>query len=90
VHFQERLAAYTRRVGASARYHATITWAYLVLLNEELTLRSPPGESFDALTARRPDLLDTRDGALARHYTRAELEHPDARRVFRLPARGDR
>jgi hypothetical protein len=86
VRFREQLLRYVRRAGAAAKYHETITWAYLVLLNEELRLRSRPGESFDDMLARRPDLLDHASGALARRYTRAELDHPDARRVFLLPA----
>jgi len=83
--FRERLLAYVQRVGAAAKYHETITWAYLVLLNEEMSLRSAPSESFDEMLSRRPDLLDHRGGALARCYTREQLDHPDAGRVFMLP-----
>ena len=85
--FCERLQAYVTSVGASAKYHETITWAYLVLMNEELTLRSQPDEHFDAMIARRPDLLDHRNGALAQVYDERELESPEARRVFVLPRR---
>jgi hypothetical protein len=72
-------------VGAESKYHETITWAYLALLNEELSLRSPPEESFDTMIQRRPDLLDHRNGAIARCYRKAQLDSPDARRVFLLP-----
>ena len=85
VRFSERLKAYVAQVGAAAKYHETITWGYLVLMNEEMTLQSTPGESFDAMVARRPDLLDHRSGALARCYTKAQLEDPNARQVFMLP-----
>lgn len=84
--FRERLKAYVTHVGATGKYHETITWAYIVLMNEEMTLRSAPEESFDAMVLRRPDLLDHRNGAIARCYSRAELDHPDARKVFMLPA----
>lgn len=83
--FSGRLKTYVEHVGAKAKYHETITWAYLVLMNEERVLRSRPDETFDEMTARRPDLLDHRGGALARIYSGAQLDHPDARRVFRLP-----
>ena len=83
--FSERLKAYVARVGAAAKYHETITWGYLVLLNEEMTLRSTRAESFDAMVARRPDLLDHRSGALSRCYTKAQLDDPQTRRVFMLP-----
>ena len=85
LHFRKHLKAYVAKVGAEGKYHETITWAYLVLLNEELSLRSPPGESFDAMIERRPDLLDHRNGAIARCYSKSQLDSPDARRVFLLP-----
>jgi hypothetical protein len=85
--FAGRLRAYVEHVGAAAKYHETITWAYLVLMNEERTLRSPPGETFDAMIARRPDLLDHRTGALSEVYDRTRLESVEARSVFLLPRR---
>ncbi len=84
--FRQHLQNYVARVGAQGKYHETITWAYLVLLNEELCLRSPAGESFDAMIQRRPDLLDHRNGPIARCYSKAQLDSPEARRVFMLPA----
>lgn len=85
LHFRQHLRAYIAKVGAEGKYHETLTWAYLVLLNEELSLRSPPGESFDTMIQRRPDLLDHRNGAIARCYDKSQLDSPDARRVFLLP-----
>lgn len=85
LHFRRHLKAYVVAVGAQDKYHETITWAYLALLNEEMSLRSAPGESFDAMIERRPDLLDHRNGAIARSYSKAQLDVPDARRVFLLP-----
>jgi hypothetical protein len=83
--FVEHLKRYVEHVGAAGKFHETITWAYLVLMNEEMTLRSAQGECFDAVAERRPDLLDHRNGALSRVYSRSQLDHPDARRVFMLP-----
>jgi len=85
LHFRRHLRAYVAKVGAEGKYHETITWAYLALLNEELSLRSPRGESFDTMIQRRPDLLDHRNGAIACCYRKAQLDSPDARRVFLLP-----
>jgi hypothetical protein len=85
LHFRRHLKAYVAAVGAQGKYHETITWAYLALLNEEMSLRSAPGESFDTMIERRPDLLDHRNGAIARSYSKAQLDVPDARRVFLLP-----
>lgn len=85
VSFIERLKAYVEHVGAAGKYHETVTWAYLVLLNEERVLRSKPGEAFDSMTRRRPDLLDHRGGAIARLYSKEQLASAEARRVFVLP-----
>jgi hypothetical protein len=84
--FRRHLQHYVAKVGAEGKYHETITWAYLVLLNEELCLRSPAGESFDAMIQRRPELLDHRNGPIARSYRKSQLDSPEARRVFMLPA----
>lgn len=73
-------------LSAPGKYHETITWAYLVLLNEEMSLRSAPDESFDAMLQRRSELLEHRNGAIARGYSKAQLDVPAARRVFLLPA----
>lgn len=86
--FCARLKEYVQAVGAAGKYHETITWAYLVLLNEELTQRAAPGEHFDSMIARRPDLLDHRQGALMRYYTAQQLETEVARNTFVLPDRG--
>jgi hypothetical protein len=87
VRFRERLKAYVAAGGANAKFHETITWAYLILLNEEMTLRSSPGESFDSMIQRRADLLDHRSGALAGCYPREQLDSDPARRVLMLPRR---
>jgi hypothetical protein len=88
LNFRRRLKAYVTKVGAEGKYHETTTWAYLVLLNEERVLRAPPGEVFDAMIQRRPDLLDHRGGAISRCYSKAQLDLPEARRVFLLPDGG--
>jgi hypothetical protein len=83
--FRKHFRRYVREVGATGKYHETITWAYLVLMSEEMMLRSSPEESFDSMIERRPDLLDHRHGALSRCYPRSQLDSPEARSVFMLP-----
>jgi hypothetical protein len=87
VKFREQLLRYIESVGAHGKYHETITWAYIVLLNEQLSLGGDPSETFDELVARRPDLLDHRNGAIAACYTPEALASPAARRTFILPRR---
>jgi N-formylglutamate deformylase len=87
---EEALARYVRHLkrlaaalGAPDKYHATMTWAYLVLLHE--AMQESPGASFDALVREHPALLD-KDRLLA-HYDRRELDSARARRHFLLPRR---
>jgi hypothetical protein len=89
---EEALARYVRHLrqltdtcGVPQKFHATMTWAYVVLLHDALD-RSPGG-SFDDFLARNPALLDHRAGALYAHYDHAELDAEDARRRFVLPRR---
>lgn len=84
--FRHHLQRYVTSVGAEDKYHETITWAYLVLLNEERCLRAAPGESFETMILRRPDLLDHRNGPIMRRYGKSQLDSPEARTVFMLPA----
>jgi len=85
VRFVETLRAYVAHHGVPQKYHETMTWAYVVLLNEELCLRAPAGETFEQLMLRRPDLLSHRNGPLFRYYSAAQLDGEEARRVFVLP-----
>ena len=89
VEFQKRLRAYVTAVGAAAKYHETVTWAYMILMNEEMQLRALPDEGFDSMIQRRPDLLDHRAGALVACYPRGQLDAADSRRVFMLPRHGN-
>lgn len=89
---EEALARYVshlRRLaialGTPAKFHATMTWAYMVLLHEAMD-RSP-GSSFDDLLADNRTLLDRDKGALYAHYDRAQLDSEEARRRFVLPRR---
>jgi hypothetical protein len=82
VHHLRRLAA---ALGAPQKFHATMTWAYVVLLDG--AMRRSPGAAFDDLLAENPALVDHRRGALYDHYDRAELDSEEARLRFVLPRR---
>jgi hypothetical protein len=73
-------------LGVPDKFHATITWAYVVLLREAMD-RSP-GASFEDVVGEHSALLDHGAGVLYRYYDRALLESEDARRRFVLPRRG--
>lgn len=72
--------------GAAAKYHETLTWAYLALIAERMHGRGYA--SSRELLADHPDLLDHRGGALAQVYdVEAITRSPLAREVFVLPRR---
>jgi hypothetical protein len=83
--FRTLLQRFAGAHGVAEKYHETITWAYLAIIWERM--QRGYASSFD-LIAEHPDLLDARDGALARHYDVAELlASPHARTCFVLPRR---
>jgi hypothetical protein len=89
---EEALARYVghlRRLtivlGVPEKFHATMTWAYVVLIADAMD--RAPGATFDALLAENSELLDHRAGALYAYYDREELDAADARRRFVLPRR---
>ncbi|HEU4532564.1 MAG TPA: hypothetical protein VFS00_00555 [Polyangiaceae bacterium] len=85
--FGRHLRRYARALGAEGKYHETITWAYLVLINERLQA-APAGEGFEGFLARCPELADPKGGLLGRYYDPAQLASPAARRAFVLPRAG--
>ena len=69
---------------AAAKYHVTITKAWMRLVQAALTV-SPPadGDRFDAWIPSAPELLDP--GRLRRHYSDARLTSDEARATFLEP-----
>lgn len=89
---EEALARYVQHLrklaaalGVPDKFHATVTWAYVVLLHA--AMRRSPGATFDGLLAENPALLDHRGGALYAYYDREQLDSDEARRCFVLPRR---
>jgi hypothetical protein len=89
---EEALARYVRylrelatALGVPGKFHATITWGYVVLLHA--AIERAPDVTFDELLALNPSLADHRSGALYAFYNREELASDEARRRFVLPRR---
>lgn len=85
--FRAALQRFAAHIGAAAKYHETLTWAYLALIAEHMH-----GNAYASsleLIAAHPDLLDHRGGAIARYYDVAAITaSPVARAVFVLPRPG--
>lgn len=81
--FDAALRRLTEKLGATGKYHATITWLFLVLISE----RAEDGEDWPAFRARSSDLIGDGRSALERYYSDERLFSDRARRQFILPDR---
>jgi hypothetical protein len=84
--FSEALRRYTAFLGKPGRYHETITWAYLLLLNERMR-HSELATSWEQFTAANSDLFDWKNSILLKYYRPETLRSDLARRVFLMPDR---
>jgi hypothetical protein len=87
--FRRALLGYATSLGATSKYHETITWVYLALVREAMDGRSD--DDANAFLAANPALLDhgaSGGGALATVLdVKAVLADPLARRILVLPRR---
>ena len=74
--------------GAPQLYHATITWAYLLLIHERQQLCH--AEQWPDFAAAHRDLLTWKPSILDDYYTPATLWSEFARQTFVMPDRGIR
>ena len=84
--FSAALHRFALSKGKPQLYHATITWAYLLLIGERIA-RSGRSESWEEFAARNADLLVWKGGILERFYSRAALDSDLARQTFVFPDR---
>jgi hypothetical protein len=73
--------------GVPQLYHATITWAYLVAINDRMHREGAP-DSWDAFAAANDDLFAWKPSFLDTMYNPETLASAHAKRVFVLPDRG--
>lgn len=92
--FINDLRRFVKKKGAESKYHETITWAYLLLINERLGNRNQEcdqerhqEDSWQEFQARNPDLFTWRPSILESYYRPETLASETARRVFVLPDR---
>jgi hypothetical protein len=84
--FSEALKRFAAAKGKTRLYHETITWAYVLLINERVQ-RSGRRLDWDAFALANPDLLTWRPSVLDRYYTSETLGSELSRQVFVLPDR---
>ena len=78
--FVASLQRYAGSLGASAKYHETITFAFLFLIHERM--RREEHASFDAFAEANADLFAD---VLERYYSKETLSSEIARTTFILP-----
>jgi hypothetical protein len=83
--FSAALKRFAVTKGRPQLYHATITWAYLLLINERLMRQSTA--SWDAFAAANADLLSWKPSLLDQYYTPELLWSDLARTSFVMPDR---
>ena len=87
VRFRSALRRFAAANGVPERYHETVTWAYLALINERAH-GSAFASSADFLHGH-PELLDGKAGVFARYYDLGAITRSArAREVFLLPDPG--
>lgn len=83
--FTADLQRFAEARGAPALYHATITWAYLLLVHERV--QAGKAGTWEAFAEAHPDLLSWKPSVLDRYYHEATLWSERARRWFVMPDR---
>ena len=81
--FPADLRRFAEAKGVPGLYHATITWAYLALVDERM--RARPGDGWEEFAAAHPDLFTWKPGVLDRLYSPERLWSQAARDGFVLP-----
>jgi hypothetical protein len=82
--FAAGLKRFAGSFGKANRYHETITWAYLLLINERLE-RGGRRASWSQFAAANGDLFDWQDSLLNRYYRKETLTSELARHIFVFP-----
>jgi len=83
--FKAALQRFAAAHGATAKYHETITVAYMCLIADRL--KDAPELAWQDFAERNSDLLARSPSILARHYTEETLQSHEAKREFVHPDR---
>ena len=82
--FCASLRRFAAAQGKPERYHETITWAYLLLINER-DARAGRAQDWDEFADANADLLDWENSVLKVYYREETLSSEAARKIFLLP-----
>jgi len=82
--FDEAIHKLVIKLGAEDKYHATITWLFLLIIGE----RVEPDETWQVFTSKNADLITDGHAVLSRYYDDKTLYSERARDRFILPTIG--
>ena len=82
--FDAALRRLTAKLGIAGKYHATITWFFLLLIAERRS--EDPGSDWQRFRQQNADLIEDK-GILQLYYSRQVLASDRARQSFVLPDR---
>jgi hypothetical protein len=80
VRFRTSLQRYAGSLGAGAKYHETVTFAFLFLIHERM--QRAHATTFEEFAEANADLFEN---ILSRYYTAETLRSDLARRIFVMP-----
>jgi hypothetical protein len=81
-----RLQAFAEHHGATDLYHETITFAFVLIINDRLS-SDPPETTWSEFQQRNPDIFQGAKHTLGRYYTEERLASSQARAHFLMPDR---
>ncbi|WPZ34229.1 hypothetical protein T8K17_23730 [Thalassobaculum sp. OXR-137] len=84
--YASSLRAFAGHVGKPGLFHETITYAFLMVINERIA-DGPDAESWEDFQARNPDVMAGVTAALGRYYSDERLGSDRARAGFVMPDR---
>ena len=81
--FSNALKRFAVAKGAHGLYHETITWAFLLIINERQVRQ--PASTWDDFARAHADLLLWKPSILDRYYSKALLSSDLAKRTYLMP-----
>ncbi len=81
--FSKSLSEFATANGAPDKYHTTITWSYIFLINERL--QDAAKTNWETFQQKNPDLFARKLGALNRYYQNDTLHSSLAKTTFLMP-----
>lgn len=84
INFSKALKNFATANGASGLYHETITFAYLILINERLQ-NAEDQRDWEIFVKTNPDLFDWKNNILKKFYREETIKSPFAKKVFIFP-----